>query len=65
MFTEKKGLEFFLNVSRVAARLMSVGRVFHRRGAAASRIATRHIALLFTVMTMLGLMVLAPVNDCV
>jgi len=29
-----KGLEFFLNVSRVAARLMSVGRVFHRRGAA-------------------------------
>jgi len=34
MFREKKGLEFFLNVSRVAARLMSVGRVFHRRGAA-------------------------------
>jgi len=27
-------LSFFLNISRVAARLMSVGRVFHRRGAA-------------------------------
>ena len=34
MFREKKGLEFFKNVSRVAARLMSVGRVFYRRGAA-------------------------------
>jgi len=35
MFREKKCLEFFfLNVSRVAARLMSVGRVFHRRGPA-------------------------------
>jgi len=34
MFREKKGLEFFKNVSRVAARLMSVGRVFHRQGAA-------------------------------
>ena len=28
------GLGFLLNVSRVAARLMSVGRAFHRRGAA-------------------------------
>ena len=34
MFREKKGLEFKKNVSRVAARLMSVGRVFHMRGAA-------------------------------
>ena len=34
MFREKKGLEFKKNVSRVAARLMSVGRVFHRRGTA-------------------------------
>ena len=34
MFREKKGLEFLKNVSRVAARLMSVGKVFHKRGAA-------------------------------
>jgi len=33
-FSEKKGLEFFLSISRVAAHLMSVGRAFHRRGAA-------------------------------
>ena len=30
----KKVLSFFINVSRVAARLMSVGRAFRRRGAA-------------------------------
>jgi len=32
MFWEKKGLEFLLNVSRVAARLVSVDRAFHRQG---------------------------------
>ena len=34
MFREKKSLQFFKNVSRVAARMMSVGRVFDRREAA-------------------------------
>ena len=29
---KRKVLSFFLNVSSVAARLMSVGRAFHRRG---------------------------------
>jgi len=33
-FEKRKVLSFFLNFSRVAARLMSVGRAFHRRRAA-------------------------------
>jgi len=44
MFREKKGLEFFKNV-RVAARLMPVGRVFHRRGSAELKAIPYHAML--------------------